>query len=182
MIGEETFHPDTRALLGYGRVLAGAGRSPKKGAADHVLRRVFVIEPMADGRLPIRSFGEELVTVFGRDLNHHDLRVLFLEPDRKLLHALIEACIVAGEPGVARVTASGAEGARIDGEMLLTPLKIDDSLGRRFLGLFQPLGGEPFLLGQPLKLLRIGSLHPPLAKEPRSMRLVVDNEAADSGL
>ncbi len=176
MIGEEGFHPDTRALLVYGRVLAGVGQSPKKGAADHVLNRVFVIEPMPDGRLPIRSFGAELVKVFGRDLNHHDLQTLFLEPDRRLLHGLIAACVAAGEPGISRVTATGADGARIDGEILLTPLKIDGALGKRFLGLFQPLGGEAFLEGQPLKLLRIGSLHPPLAKAPTSMRLVVNND------
>lgn len=175
MIGEEGFHPDTRALLVYGRVLAGVGQAPKKGAADHVLNRVFVVEPMADGRLPIRSFGAELIKVLGRDLNHYDLQTLFLEPDRKLLHGLIAACVAAGEPGIARITASGAEDARLDGEILLAPLKIDGALGKRFLGLFQPLGGEAFLGGQPIKLMRIGSLHPPLAKAPAGVRLVVNN-------
>jgi hypothetical protein len=178
MIGDETFHPDTRALLGYGRALAGAGRSPKRGAADHVFARVFVIEPITDGRLPIRSFGEELIKVFGRDLNHNDLRALFLDADRRLVQALIEACIAAGEPGVARVIATSTTDARLDFEMLLAPLKIDQTLGKRFLGLFQPLGGEPFLAGQPLKLLRIASLHPPLAKPPAGLRLVVDNADA----
>jgi hypothetical protein len=176
MIGEEGFHPDTRALLVYGRVLAGARETPKKGAADHVLDRVFVIEPMADGRLPIRSFGKELVKIFGRDLAHHDLQNLFLDPDRRMLKALLSACVAACEPGVARVTATGAQGARLEGEILLAPLKMELALGQRFLGLFQPLGGEAFLDGQPLKLIRIGSLHPPLAKQAVGLRLVVSND------
>ena len=67
-MGEETFHPDTRALLAYGRALAGANARPKKGGADHVLERLFVIERKKDGRLPIRTFGAELVSLFGRDL------------------------------------------------------------------------------------------------------------------
>ena len=58
MMGEETFHPDTRALLSYGRALAGAGAPPKKGGADRVLERLFVIERTADGRLPIRTFAK----------------------------------------------------------------------------------------------------------------------------
>ncbi len=68
MLGEETFHPDTRALLAYGRALAGAGAAPKKGGADQVLERLFVIERMKDGRLPIRTFGSELITLFGADM------------------------------------------------------------------------------------------------------------------
>src|SRR5262249_44778358 len=47
MMGEETFHPDTRALLAYGRALAGTRAAPKKGRADHVLERLFVIERMS---------------------------------------------------------------------------------------------------------------------------------------
>ena len=55
-MGEETFHPDTRALLAYGRALAGSGAAPKKGGADQVLERLFVIERMKDGRWPVRTF------------------------------------------------------------------------------------------------------------------------------
>src|SRR5262245_48742784 len=86
MMGEETFHPDTRALLSYGRALAGAGAAPKKGAADHVLERLFVIERRADGRLPIRTFGAELVKLFGADLRDHDFAHFFLAPDLAMMH------------------------------------------------------------------------------------------------
>jgi hypothetical protein len=49
-------------------------------------------------------------------------------------------------------------------------------LGDRYLGLFQPLGGEHFLGGRTVQLMRIGSLHPPLAKRPKGVRLVVVND------
>jgi hypothetical protein len=176
MMGEETFHPDTRALLAYGRALAGAGAPPKKGGADHVLERLFVIERKKDGRLPFRTFGAELVSLFGRDLRDHDLSRFFLAPDLALIHALIRACEDAGEPGIVRLTAETACGKMLNAEMLVTPLKVDRMLGDRFLGLFQSLGGEAFLTGAQIQVLRIGSLHPPLAKAPKGVRLVVVND------
>lgn len=176
MLGEETFHPDTRALLAYGRALAGAGVAPKKGGADQVLERLFVIERTADGRLPIRTFGQDLVKLFGADLRDHDLAHFFLPQDLKLMHALIDACASAGEPGIARITAETPEGVAIGAEILLTPLKVDQQLGNRYLGLFQSLGGEAFLEGRPLKRFKLGSLHPPAAKAPKGMRLVVVND------
>lgn len=176
MMGEETFHPDTRALLAYGRALAGAGAPPKKGGADQVLERLFVIERTKDGRLPIRTFGQDLIKVFGRDLREHDFARFFLAPDLALVNALIEACSAAGEPAIARVTAETVCGRMLGAEILLTPLKVDHALGDRFLGLFQTLGGEPFVYGRPIQLLRLGSLHPPSAKAPKGMRLVVVND------
>jgi hypothetical protein len=176
MIGEETFHPDTRALLAYGRALAGVGVAPKKGGADQVLERLFVIERMKDGRLPIRTFGAELTKLFGRDLREHDLSRFFLAPDLQLLNALIEACDAAAEPAVARISAETSCGRTLGAEILITPLKVDLNLGARFLGLFQSLGGETFLDGKPIHRLRLGSLHPPRAKAPIGMRLVVVND------
>jgi hypothetical protein len=168
MMGEETFHPDTRALLAYGRALAGAaGATPKKGGADQVLERLFVIERTKDGRMPIRTFGQDLIKIFGRDMREHDFSRFFLAPDLALVNALIDACVAAGEPGIVRVTAETACGRKLGAEILLTPLKVDDALGNRYLGLFQALGGEHCLDGRTVQTLRLGSLHPPAARRPR---------------
>src|SRR5262249_7939881 len=131
MLGEETFHPDTRALLAYGRALAGAAAPPKKGRADQVLERLFVLERAKDGRLPLRTFGAELVALFGRDFKDHDFTLFFLEPDLALVRALIEACAAAGEPGIVRVIAESREGRVLGAEILLTPLKVDPSVNNR---------------------------------------------------
>jgi hypothetical protein len=93
-----------------------------------------------------------------------------------MMNALIDACDAAGEPGIVRVTAETVCGKQLGAEILLTPLKVDATLGDRFLGLFQSLGGETFLDGRPIRLMRLGSLHPPLAKTPKGMRLVVVND------
>jgi hypothetical protein len=127
MLGEETFHPDTRALLAYGRALAGAGAAPKKGGADQVLERLFVIERAKDGRMPIRTFGKDLVALFGRDLRDHDFSRLLLAPDLNLVNALIDACAAAGEPGIMRVLATTGSGKALGAEVLLTPLKVDET-------------------------------------------------------
>jgi hypothetical protein len=177
MMGEETFHPDTRALLAYGRALAGAnGTTPKKGGADQVLERLFVIERTQDGRLPIRTFGTELTEIFGRDMREHDFSHFFLAPDLALVNAMIDACATAGEPGIIRVTAETVCARKLGAEILLTPLKVYATLGNRYLGLFQPLGGQGFLDGRTVQMLRLGSLHPPAAKAPKGMRLVVVND------
>lgn len=176
MLGEETFHPDTRALLAYGRALAGSAAPPKKGGADQVLERLFVLERAKDGRLPLRTFGAELVTLFGRDLKDHDFTRFFLEPDLGLMRALIDACAAAGEPGILRVTAETHDQRMLGAEILLTPLKVDPNVSNRFLGLFQSLGGDAFMGDKPIYRLRVGSVHPPAAKEPKAMRLVVVND------
>lgn len=179
MMGEETFHPDTRALLAYGRALAGAGAKPKKGGADHVLERLFVIERTKDGRWPVRSFGQDLVKVFGRDLREHDFARFWLDPDLRLMLALIESCAVAGEPAIARVIAETQDGARLGAEILLTPLRVEPSIGDRYLGMFQTLGGKGFAQGSQIVRLKLGSLHPPEAKTPqppKGLRLVVVND------
>jgi hypothetical protein len=126
--------------------------------------------------MPIRTFGQDLVKLFGRDLREHDFARFFLAPDLALVNALIDACAAAGEPGIVRITAETAGGAVLGAEILLTPLKVDYNLGNRFLGLFQSLGGEPFLNGRSIQVLRLGSLHPPAAKAPKGMRLVVVND------
>lgn len=176
MFGEETFHPDTRALLAYGRALAGAGAAPKKGGADQVLERLFVLDRTGDGRLPIRSFGKELIAIFGADLREHDFRRFFLDPDLKLMEALVGAALAAGQPGIARVTAETRCGRALGAEVLITPLKVEGRIGHRLLGLFQALGGEPFVAGRAIVRLKLGSLHPPPAKVPVGVRLVVSND------
>ena len=106
----------------------------------------------------------------------HDFARFFLAPDLAMLQALIGACSAAGEPGIARVTAETACGKQLGAEILLTPLKVDATLGDRYLGLFQSLGGEAFLDERPIRFMRLGSIHPPMAKAPKGMRLVVVND------
>lgn len=175
MHGEETFHPDTRALLGHGRELAGQGGPGRRRRAEHVLQRLFVFERTPDGRWPVRTCGAEVAERFGRDLCDTDFACFWLHPDQRLLAAFIDAIAAAQAPGIIRGVGETACGAHLGVELLITPLKVEPCFGERFLGMLQPLGGESFLEGRPLIRLRAGALHPPAAKPPPTVRLVVSN-------
>jgi len=178
MLGEETFHPDTRALLSYGRALAGIGSAPTGGGAAGLAGRLFVLDRLASDRLHVRTFGADLVHLFGRDLREADLRALFFDPDQALLSAFVMAVEAANEPGVARLMAETSDGRRLGAELLLTPLRSDAHKADRLLGLFQPLGGEGLLEGRPITRLKLGALHPPFARAPApsGLKLVVNND------
>ena len=168
MMGEETFHPDTRALLAYGRALAGAGAPPKKGGADQVLERLFVIERTKDGRLPIRTFGADSSQLFGRDLKEHDFARFFLAPDLVLVNALIEACNAAGEPGIARVTGETARRQACSAPKFCSRRsKSIPAWATASSACFNRWAAIRSWAGKPIQSLRLGSLHPPAAKTPK---------------
>ena len=108
-----------------------------------------------------------------------DLLDLFLAPDRTMMRALLASIASANQPGVVCGLAETEDGARVGLEILATPLAKGVLSGERLLGLIQPLGGEGLLGQRPIKRIRVTSLYPPLAKEPRGptqrLRLVVNN-------
>lgn len=178
-LSDEPFHPDTRALLEYGRAIADGQSPPSIKAADKMADRLFVIDGVADGRANFLTFGAELITLFKRDLRRTDLLDLFLVPDRTMMRALLASIASANQPGVVCGLAETEDGARVGLEILATPLAKGVLSGERLLGLIQPLGGEGLLGQRPIKRIRVTSLYPPLAKEPRGptqrLRLVVNN-------
>lgn len=179
MIGEETFHPDTRALLAYGRALAGASdpaARPAPGAgADRVVERLFVMDRQPTGPLVLRTFGAELVTLFGHDPRGKDFLAFFPKWDQALIAAFADTVSAAGQPGVLRVNAETTGGSNLGAEILITPLRVPPVSSDRLLGLFQPLGGETLIDGQHVTRLKLGAMHPPVARPKAGLRLVVNN-------
>jgi hypothetical protein len=177
MMGEETFHPDTRTLVHYARALAGQTLPPQRvGGADKLAERLFVADRTASGRLAVRTFGAELIGLFGKDWRENDLCDLWPQADRIFLRTIADSVIAAGEPGVLRATGETMAGLKVGVEVLLSPLRINPTTPQRLLGLIQPLGGEAFLGAQPLILLRLGAIHPPKAPTATGVRLVVSND------
>jgi hypothetical protein len=179
MIGEETFHPDTRALLAYGRALAGAvdpGARPAPGAgADRVVERLFVMDRQREGALRLRTFGAELIALFGQDPRGKDFLAFFPKADQALIGAFVDTVSSAGQPGVLRVNAETSDGRHLGAEILITPLRVPPVASDRLLGLFQPLGGEALMAGQHVTRLKLGAMHPPVARAKAGLRLVVNN-------
>lgn len=184
MIGEETFHPDTRALLAYGRALAGAtdpGSRPAPGAgADRLVERLFVMDRQPAGALRLRTFGVELVNLFGDDPRGQDFLKFWPTSDQVLVSAFVSTVCQAGQPGVLRASAETASGRRLGAEILITPLRVPPVAVERTLGLFQPLGGETLLAGEPICRITLGTMHPPATpsaatRRAGNLRLVVNN-------
>lgn len=179
MIGEETFHPDTRALLAYGRALAGAvdpaARPAPGGGADRVVERLFVMDRRRDGALVLRTFGAELIALFDADPRGKDFLGFFAKPDQALITAFVETVGLAGLPGVLRVNAETSDAHHLGAEILVTPLRVPPVSADRFLGLFQPLGGEALVEGHSIIRLKLGAMHPPIARARAGLRLVVNN-------
>jgi hypothetical protein len=173
---EDAFHPDTRALLDYGRAIASGRPAPSIKTADKLADRLFVIDGVNEGRANFLTFGSELISLFGRDLRRTDLLDLFLPSDRALLRALLNAVVASSQPGVVAATAEAGDGTTIGVEILATPLARGVLTGERLLGLVQPLGGESLLEGRAIKRIRLGAIYPPRAHEPlKPLRLVVSN-------
>ncbi len=175
MTAEDAFHPDTSALVAYGRAIAAGRAPPAIKAADRLADRLFVLDGLQAGRATFLTFGAELIALFGRDLRGGDLGALFLAPDRALAQALLGAVLDANAPAVATALGETACGLRLHVEVGVTPLAKGVLPGERLLGLVQPLGGEGFLEGRPIARLRLTRLHPPLARIPARPRLVVSN-------
>ncbi|MEJ0023675.1 MAG: PAS domain-containing protein [Alphaproteobacteria bacterium] len=170
------FHPDTRALLDYGKAIAAGRTPPSVGAADRLGDRLFVIDGVPDGQANFLTFGSELISLFKRDLRRTDLLDLFLPADRAMMRAFISAVSSANQPGVACCLAETSCGIQVGVEILVTPLAKGVLSGERLLGLMQPLGGEGFLGDKAISRLRITSLFPPAARERvKPIRLVVSN-------
>jgi hypothetical protein len=175
-LADEPFHPDTRALLEYGRAIAAGRTPPGIKAADKLADRLFVIEGVPDGRANFLTFGADLIALFKRDLRRSDLLNLFLPPDQALMRAFLGAIVAANQPGVVCAIGESECGLQLGVELLATPLAKGVLSGERLLGLIQPLGGEGFLGEKALARLRVTSLFPPLARAPtQPLRLVVSN-------
>lgn len=175
-LSSEPFHPDTRALLDYGRAIAAGSAPPSIKAADRMADRLFVIDGVSEGRANFLTFGSELVALFKRDLRRTDLLDLFLPADRALLRAFLSAVASANQPGVVCGVAETKCGMQVGVEILTTPLAKGVLSGERLLGLIQPLGGESLLEHRPLTRLRVNSIFPPAARETvKPLRLVVSN-------
>ena len=177
-MNETSFHPDTQALLDYGRAIAAGENPPSIRSADGLADRLFVIDGVSEERSTFLTFGAELMVLFRRDLRRTQLRDLFLDADQKMLVALLSAISAANQPGVALAMGETASGMQVGIELLATPLAKGVLAGERLLGLMQPLGGEGFLKEERIVRMRLISLHPPLAKlpTPTGLRLVVSND------
>lgn len=147
---------------------------------DHadLLDRIFVLEGLPDSNWRVRSAGESLPDLLGRELANHAFLDLWTGPDRTMMASFLDAIRLEGAPGVVRGRGETINGQRVELEITLMPLQ-NTSPGpaySRMLGLYQTLGGEGMLGGRPIWRHRIAMLVPPLRRNPGpALQLVASN-------
>ncbi len=180
---DRSIHPNTRILLdAWRRMTASPGTHALSGpsARDHeyLLDRIFVLECPQDSTWRIRSAGESLPDLLGRDLANHAFLDLWTGPDRMMMASFLDAIRLEGAPGVVRGRGETMNGQQVELEITLMPLEnISTPPGRaRMLGLYQTLGGEGMLGGRAIWRHRIAMLVPPLRRNPGpALQLVASN-------
>jgi hypothetical protein len=156
-------HASTRELYSYWNARRGSRSAPERGeiepgAIRHVLGDSFVLsfEPSLDH--PFRLAGTRVCALFGRELKTEPFVHLWDGADRAQLRDILT--IVADEAigTVAGATAATEDGARVELELLLLPLRHHGDLHARVLGALAP-NECPYWLGRhAVKSLTLGTL------------------------
>ncbi len=180
---EQSIHPNTRVLLDAWRRMQSdpdmaVGGGPSAAEHEALIDRLLVLELMDDRAWLIRTAGEAVNTLVGRRLANQNFADLWTGPDRTMVCAFLDAVRLDGGPGVIRGRGETLAGERVELEVTLMPLSAGTfkSPRARMLGLYQTLGGEAALGGQPVFRHRVCMLAPPDTRRTGpKLRLVASN-------
>jgi hypothetical protein len=156
-------HATSRMLFSYWDALRGQRAAPERGDIDpgeirHILADSFILEIEPQGAAAIRLAGTRLCALFGRELKGSPLHELWPESARDEVRHFIE--IVTDETAglVAGLVGSTPEGATVELEMLLLPLRHGGQTHSRILGAMSPMFVPPWLGLYALDRLETASL------------------------
>lgn len=160
-------HANTKAMLQAWQRMTSSGQSENTGpsADDYpgLLGRLFVVEQVLPDIVTFRIAGETLPILLGRNLVGSNFLDLWTGADRQLVTALLASILEDSRPGVIRLSGETHHGRRLDVEISIAPLEQRMNGGKRFLCLYQTLGGEAMLKSQPINTHKVKSIYPPEA-------------------
>ena len=162
------FHSNTERLLDYWRERKVDGHGPPRASINPadltgLLPQTFILGRSAPGEYLFRLIGGLPADLHRRDLRGVDFLSLWVTADRQRLGAAMEAARRTAEPLILVASARADQGAQVRLEILLTPLRAEQSPLDRCLGLYQPLTPLAHLRGQAvgeLELTHFGSAKP----------------------
>jgi hypothetical protein len=156
-------HPSTRALHAYWNQQRGNRAAPDRADIDpaairHTLGDTFMLAADFVDELRFRLAGTRVCALFCREIKGEAFAELWDEDSRERIETLLAS--VNGEMlgVVAGVTATAADGANTDMEMLLLPLAHTGHARIRALGALTPLVPPYWLGGMPVVELTLGTL------------------------
>jgi hypothetical protein len=136
-------HPSSRILFSYWDALRGQRAAPERGEIEpgeirHVLADTFILEITADRLAQFRLGGTRLCALFGRELKGQALHELWPADGQDEMRHFIDIVIDETAGLVAGLAGITDNGARIDLELLLLPLRHQGKTQARLMGALSP--------------------------------------------
>lgn len=126
--------------LRNGRLMPARAEIDPRGISD-ALQYAFVLEKLAPGLAKIRLAGMHLNTLMSMEVRGMPVSTMFLPEARRELERALAS--VLGAPAAVRLSLTGEKGfgrSRLDGQMLLLPVRDDRGAVTRVLGALETRG------------------------------------------
>ena len=156
-------HATTRLIFSYWDSLRGERSAPERGeiepgAIRHVLADTFILEVAPERTAAIRLAGTRICAFFGRELRGEPFAGLWHADSGTDVRRLIDIVVEEAAGCVAGLAAVTEEGAALDLEMILLPLRHRGKPHARVLGALSPSVIPPWIGLYPVRHLTTSSL------------------------
>ena len=136
-------HPSIRELYDYWNTQRGSRAAPERadiepGAIRRVLADTFIIACDARAGHPFRIAGTRLCAAFGRELKGLPFIALWNRPSQIQVRDLLGVVAQEMVGVIAAARGTGGDGAELDFELLVLPLRHRDRTDARILGALAP--------------------------------------------
>jgi hypothetical protein len=151
-------HATTRMIFSYWDCLRGERAAPERGEIEpreirHVLADTFILEVAGESKATVRLAGTRICAFFGRELRGEAFDRLWHEEARKEVERAVETVLEETAGIVAGLSAVTDEGASVDLEMILLPLRHRGKPHARILGALSPRVVPPWIRLYPVRHL-----------------------------
>jgi hypothetical protein len=151
-------HATTRMIFSYWDSLRGERAAPERGEIEpgeirHILADTFILEAAGGRKATVRLAGTRICAFFGRELRGEAFDRLWHEEAAKEVERAIETVLKETVGIVAGLSAVTDEGASVDFEMILLPLRHRGKPHARILGALSPTVVPPWIGLYPVRCL-----------------------------
>ena len=182
-------HPSSRDVFKYWNARRGHRIAPERGDIEpgpirRALGDTFMLAQNAPGAYRFRIAGTRCCALFCGELKGAEFIALWAAPERADMLELITAATEESAGFIAGVSGRNADGAIIDLELLLLPLRHRHRSQTRLLGVLAPLVPPYWLGAAPVEGLTRGTIRylGPGAGHVVAPRLVPETENVRRGL
>jgi hypothetical protein len=151
-------HATTRMIFSYWDALRGERAAPERGEIEpgeirHVLADTFILEVASGRKATVRLAGTRICAFFGRELRGEAFDRLWHVEAMNDVDRAVETVLDETAGIVAGLSAVTDEGASVDFEMILLPLRHRGKPHARILGALSPSTVPPWIGLYPVRYL-----------------------------